>query len=59
MDFLKKYMYPLLTGIGILAALLVFSLNVPNNREANIMERSVLSCIIAAPPAGFAVKQIC
>lgn len=35
-------MYPLLTGIGILVALLVFSLNVPRNREANIIERSVL-----------------
>ncbi|GAC1472631.1 MAG: rod shape-determining protein MreC [Desulfuromonadaceae bacterium] len=45
MDFLKKYMYPLLTGIGILAALLVFSLNVPRNREANVLERSVLSVL--------------
>lgn len=43
MDFLKKYLYPLLTGIGILAALLFFSLNVPHNREANILERSLLS----------------
>lgn len=43
MDFLKKYLYPLLTGIGILAALLFFSLNVPHNREANVLERSVLS----------------
>ncbi len=43
MDFLKKYIYQILTGIGILAALLVFSLNVPHNREANILERSVLS----------------
>lgn len=45
MDFFKKYMYPLLTGIGILAALLVFSLNVPRNREANVIERSVLSVL--------------
>lgn len=45
MDFLKKYMYPLLTGIGILAAMLVFSLNIPRNREANIFERSVLSAL--------------
>ncbi|MGB9080101.1 MAG: rod shape-determining protein MreC [Desulfuromonadaceae bacterium] len=45
MDFLKKYMYPLLTGIGILAALLVFSLNVPRNREANVIERSVLGVL--------------
>lgn len=45
MDFLKKYMYPLITGIGILIALLVFSLNVPRNREANIIERSVLTIV--------------
>ncbi|OGU13144.1 MAG: rod shape-determining protein MreC [Geobacteraceae bacterium GWC2_53_11] len=45
MDFLKKYMYPLLTGIGILAALLVFSLNVPRNREANILERTVFTIL--------------
>jgi rod shape-determining protein MreC len=43
MEFLKKYLYPLLTGIGILAALLFFSLNVPHNREANVLERTVLS----------------
>lgn len=45
MDFLKKYLYPLLTGIGILVALLVFSLNVPRNREANLLERSVFSIL--------------
>ncbi len=45
MDFLKKYLYPLLTGIGILVALLVFSLNVPLNREANVIERSVLGVL--------------
>ena len=45
MDFLKKHMYPLLTGISILAALLVFSLNVPRNREANIFERTVLGIL--------------
>ena len=45
MDFLKKHIYPLLTGAGILAALLVFSLNIPRNREANVIERSVLSAL--------------
>jgi rod shape-determining protein MreC len=45
MDFLKKYMYPLLSGIGILVALLFFSLNVPRNREANVIERSVLTVL--------------
>lgn len=42
MDLLKKYLYPLLAGAGILAALLFFSLNIPHNREANILERTVL-----------------
>ena len=46
MDFLKKYFYPLLTGIGILTALLIFSLNVPNNRQANIVESSVLGALL-------------
>lgn len=45
MDFLNKYKYQLLTGIGILAALLVFSLNVPRNREANSFERLVLTVL--------------
>jgi rod shape-determining protein MreC len=45
MDFLKKYLYPLATGISILAALLIFSLNVPHNREANILERSILTVL--------------
>jgi rod shape-determining protein MreC len=45
MDFLKKYLYPLLTGIGILAALLFFSLNIPRNREANVLERAVLTIL--------------
>jgi len=45
MDFLKKYLYPILTGVVILAALLVFSLNIPGNREANIIERAVLNIL--------------
>lgn len=45
MDFLKKYAFPLLTGIGILTALVFFSLNIPHNREANVIERSLLSVL--------------
>lgn len=45
MDFLKKYLYTILSGIGILTALLVFSLNVPNNRAANFIERSIFSVL--------------
>jgi rod shape-determining protein MreC len=58
MDFLKKYMYPLLTGIGILAALLVFSLNVPRNREANVLERSVLSALSPLLQPVFRISRI-
>ena len=43
MDFLKKHIYPLLMGVGILMALFVFSLNIPRNREANFFERAVLA----------------
>lgn len=45
MDFLKKHIYHLLTGIGILAALIIFSLNVPHNREANFIERTALGVL--------------
>jgi len=45
MDFLKKYVFVLLTGLGILAALIIFSLNVPHNREANALERVALSVL--------------
>lgn len=62
MDFLKKYLYPLLTGFGILAALLFFSLNVPHNKEANVLERSALSAFspLFRPVArlGFAIEDV-
>jgi rod shape-determining protein MreC len=47
MDFIRKYFILLSTGIGILAALIIFSLNVPHNRQANIVERAVMN--ITAP----------
>jgi rod shape-determining protein MreC len=43
MEFIKKYLYALVIGIGLLAALIIFSLNVPRNREANIVERAVMN----------------
>ncbi|MDD5285537.1 MAG: rod shape-determining protein MreC [Desulfuromonadaceae bacterium] len=43
MEFLKKYILVLVTGIGLLAALILFSLNVPRNREANVIERGVMN----------------
>lgn len=42
MDFFKKYFYQLLMGAGILFGILFFSMNIPHNREANILERSIL-----------------
>ena len=45
MEFLKKYLYPIVIGIASIAALLVFSLNVPRSREANLVERSVLGAL--------------
>ncbi len=45
MGIFNKYLYALLSCVGILAALIVFSLNVPNNREANAVERLVLTVI--------------
>lgn len=45
MDFIKKYIFVLAVGVGLLAALIVFSLNVPHNREANAVERAVMSVL--------------
>lgn len=42
MDFFKKFGLVLLTCIGILAALVFFSLNIPHKRNANFIERSVM-----------------
>lgn len=41
MEFIKKYLFALAAGIGILAALIIFSLNIPRNREANAVEKGV------------------
>jgi len=43
MEFLKKYLIALIIGISLLAALILFSLNVPRNREANGIERGVMN----------------
>ncbi|MDA8429360.1 MAG: rod shape-determining protein MreC [Geobacteraceae bacterium] len=42
MDFFKKFGLIFLTGIGILAALIFYSLNIPHKRTANFFERSVM-----------------
>ncbi|BCS54484.1 rod shape-determining protein MreC [Geobacter sp. SVR] len=43
MEFFKKYGLTVLTGVGVLLALIFYSLNVPRNREANLVERSVMN----------------
>lgn len=45
MEFLKKYLFTLITGIGLLAALILFSLNVPHSREANVIERGTMNLL--------------
>jgi rod shape-determining protein MreC len=42
MEFFKKFGVVLLTGVGILAALIFYSLNIPHKRNANFIERSVM-----------------
>jgi rod shape-determining protein MreC len=43
MDFFKKYTLIILTTLGILAALIFYSLNIPHNRDANVIERGVMT----------------
>lgn len=43
MDFFKKYGLIVLAGGGILAALIFYSLNIPRQREANAIERGVMT----------------
>jgi len=54
MEFIKKYIVALVTGFALLGALILFSLNVPNNREANLVERSVMNLFapLLKPVAG-------
>jgi len=42
MDLFKKFGYVLLAGIGILVALIFYSLNIPHKRSANFVERGVM-----------------
>jgi len=43
MDLFKKYGLIALIGTGVFAALIFYSLNVPRNREANVIERSTMT----------------
>src|SRR5450631_3518010 len=45
MDLLKKYGLIILTAGAILAALIVYSLNVPRNRESNLIERVIMTVV--------------
>lgn len=43
METFKKYGFIILLSTGIIAALVFYSLNVPRSRDANFMERSIMS----------------
>lgn len=40
-DFVRKYALPLIVVGGLLVALIIYSLNLPHSREANLVERGV------------------
>jgi len=42
MEFFKKFGLVLLTTVGVLAALIFYSLNIPHKRDANFIERGVM-----------------
>lgn len=54
MNLFKKYGLIVLVGSGVLAALLFYSLNIPRNREANIIEREIMT--VFAPIMGPAAR---
>lgn len=43
MDFLKKHLLLILAAAGTLAALVFYSLNIPHKRDANVIERGVIT----------------
>lgn len=48
MDFIKKYGLIVFIGSGILLALIFYSLNIPHNREANLIERGIMTTFAPA-----------
>jgi rod shape-determining protein MreC len=44
-NFFRKYSLLILVGVGLLVALITYSLNVPRARQANLIERSVNSSL--------------
>lgn len=45
LDFIKKNMIHLIVGIGLLSALIFYSLNLPQSRSANLLEQGVNSTV--------------
>lgn len=45
MDVIKKYGLIALAVVGVFTALIFYSLNIPRNREANLIERSVMTLL--------------
>jgi len=54
-DFFRKNIVVMLVGVGLLVALITFSLNLPKSRQANLLERGVNSSI--APMQGQASRS--
>jgi rod shape-determining protein MreC len=60
-NFFRKYSMPILVGVGLLVALIIFSLNLPRSRQANMLERGVNSSLApmqttASQSGGFFIR---
>jgi rod shape-determining protein MreC len=60
-NFFRKYSMLMLVGVGFLVALIIFSLNLPRSRQANMLERGVNSSLApmqatAAQSGGFFIR---
>ena len=45
LDLIRKYSLPILVGVGLLAALITYSLNLPRSHQANLVEKGVSNTI--------------
>ncbi len=52
LNLLKKHFLPILAAVGILAALITFSLNLTHSREANLVERGINSSLAPVQEKG-------
>ncbi len=52
LNLFKKHFLPILAAVGILAALITFSLNLTHSREANVVERGINSTLAPVQEKG-------